>query len=460
MTKAASAIPKASLRLAGWGRLDPVSCPTSRPETYAALAGAVVEREPGTCIARGLGRSYGDSAVNRGGAVVLTTRLDRILGFDADRGLVHAEAGVTFDDLLRVFLPRGWFPPVTPGTRHVTLGGAVAADVHGKNHHVDGALSSWLEDVELVTADGQTVWCSAGHRPEVFWGTLGGMGLTGVVRSVRLRMTRVATSMMRVTYRRARNLEELLDAFGRAEDRRRYSVAWIDCVARGERLGRSVLMDGEHAGVEDLPAERRAEPLASRERAKRSVPSFFPGFLLNRASVAAFNGLFYARHKDRTAVVDYDPYFYPLDAVRHWPRVYGKRGFIQYQALLPPASSRAGMRALLEAISEAGLASFLAVLKRMGAASPAPLGFPAPGDTLALDLPHRGDRLRRLVERLDAIVLEHGGRLYLAKDAMMSRATFERMYPRVGEFRELRRQLDPGGRFASDQARRLGLVEA
>jgi FAD/FMN-containing dehydrogenase len=219
-------------------------------------------------------------------------------------------------------------------------------------------------------------------------------------------------------------------------------------------------MDGEHAGIEELPAERRAAPLATRERAKRSVPSFFPGFLLNRATVAAFNSLFYARHKDRTAVVDYDPYFYPLDSVRHWPRMYGRRGFIQYQALLPSESSRAGMRRLLEAISEAGLASFLAVLKRMGAASPAPLGFPMPGDTLALDLPHRGERLRRLVERLDAIVLEHGGRLYLAKDAMMSRATFERMYPRVGEFRELRRRLDPEGRFASDQARRLGLVEA
>jgi FAD/FMN-containing dehydrogenase len=419
-------------------------------------------REPSesSWIARGLGRSYGDSALNpaSSGGTVLLDDINHLAAFDPATGAVTCAAGVSFAELIDVFLPRGWFLPVTPGTKFVTVGGAIAADIHGKNHHVDGTFGRFVDSLDLLTADGEVLTCSPSERADVFWATIGGMGLTGVILRATFRLRKVESAYVNVDYRKAKNLDEAFDLFQEGDQAYRYSVAWVDCLASGENLGRSVLMRGDHAAVADLPPSLRSRPLALRAKRTKSIPFNFPSFVLNPWSVKAFNALYYARHHDGRKLVSYDAFFYPLDGILHWNRMYGRRGFIQYQALFPPESSRAGMRALLEAIAGSRMASFLAVLKSTGAANPGLLSFPKPGHTLALDLPNAEARLRNLVERLDAIVLEHGGRLYLAKDAMMSSGTFSRMYEKLDEFRGVRQRLDPRGRFSSAQARRLGIV--
>jgi FAD/FMN-containing dehydrogenase len=414
----------------------------------------------GGFVARGLGRSYGDSATNAGGGVILQERLDRLIDFDPQAGVLECEAGVSLATIVEHFLPRGFFLPVTPGTKFVTVGGAIAADVHGKNHHVDGTFGRAVESLRLLTANGDVITCSAEQEPEIFWATVGGMGLTGVILSARFRMLPVQSAYINVRYDRAANLDRALELFGSSDATHRYSVAWIDCLSSGASLGRSVLMRGDHVPAADLPGPYRADPLAVSSKRKKKVPFNFPGWALNTQSVRLFNATFYARHGDGDKIVDYDTFFYPLDGVLHWNRIYGKRGFIQYQALIPPEKSRAALVELLEKLSASGMSSFLAVLKATGPANPGMLSFPFPGHTLALDLPNTGESLIRLVASLDAILLRHGGRLYLAKDSVMSRQTFEAMYPELPHFKQVKARLDPGQIFVSSQARRLGITEA
>lgn len=446
-----------TLDLAGWGNFPVHSAATYRPERTREAVEVLTGAAESSVISRGLGRSYGDACLNEGGAVLLHTRLNRFLHFDPATALLTAEAGVSLEDVLNCFVPRGLFLPVTPGTKFVTLGGAIAADVHGKNHHKDGSIGKFVTRIALCLADGRQVECSPDDNAELFWATVGGMGLTGVILNATLRLIPISTAYISVDYTRAANLDEALRLFGAGDEAYQYSVAWIDCLKSGESLGRSVLIRGNHARVEELPENLRGSPLVLRPKRKKSIPFNMPGFVLNSWSVKAFNALFYKRHKDKHTVVDYDTFFYPLDGVLHWNRMYGRRGFVQYQALFPHESARAGLVELLEALSASKRASFLAVLKTMGKGNSGMLSFPFEGQTLALDIPNTGPDLLEFLNKLDEIVLRHNGRIYLAKDARMSADTVARMYPRLADFRALKSKIDPAGRLQSSQSRRLNL---
>lgn len=445
-----------TLALSGWGRHGVEAATLSLPETVSDAESLVRVGGHERVIPRGLGRAYGDSALCRDGVVVGTGKLDRFVAFDATTGILEAEAGVSFAEIIRSFLPRGWFVPTTPGTKFVTVGGAIAADVHGKNHHRVGSFGGFVESIDLVVGDGTTIRCSRQEHPELFFATLGGMGLTGFILRARFRLVPVETSRMTVAYRKARDLDHALGIFEEGDGACEHSVAWIDCLAGGESLGRSVVMQGSPTPRSDLPAA--ADPLALPRRRPRSVPLTPPVSLLSPWSVRAFNAAFYHLHADTTKIVDLDAFFYPLDGILHWNRLYGPKGFVQYQAFFPRATSRSGLRQLLECVVASGAASFLAVLKSCGQSDGGLLSYLEPGHTLALDLPYTAGKTGELCRRLDAILLDHGGRLYLAKDSLTSAATFRRMYPRLHEFQQVKRRYDPGNRFVSSQAIRLGIV--
>jgi FAD/FMN-containing dehydrogenase len=435
------------------------SCQVFRPERRTAVAETLAAKAAPTFIARGLGRSYGDAALNRDGGVIVHDRLDRMLAFDALTGALSCEAGVSFADIVRWLVPRGWFPPVTPGTKFVTLGGAIAADVHGKNHHRHGTISAFVDELTLLTAEGETLRCSRGENADVFWATVGGMGLTGMILTVRLRLRAVESSWLRVDYRKARNLEEALAVFAKSDQAVPYSVAWIDCLARGGSMGRAVIIHGDHASAADVRAAGH-EPYPPPRGARVTVPIAVPGVLLTPHTMRLFNATYYAAHRDRPRRLEpADGFFYPLDGVGHWNRLYGRAGFVQYQVVLPHEDGWQGLAKLLQRISASGRASFLAVLKRLGPAGEGLLSFPREGYTLALDLPVRPG-LTDLLRALDTIVLDHGGRLYLAKDATTTAEAVRLMYPRLDEFRAVKARLDPRGVISSSLARRLRLLES
>ena len=442
--------------LGGWGRFPLARCLVFRPERRAAIAETLAAKAAPTFIARGLGRSYGDAALNADGGVIVHDRLDRVLGFDAVRGVLHGEAGLSIADILRWWLPRGWFPPVSPGTKFVTLGGAIAADVHGKNHHRDGTIAAFVDELTLLTAEGEILRCSRTEHADVFWATVGGMGLTGMILDVRLRLRPVETAWLRVEYRKARDLDETLGVFASSDAGSLYSVAWIDGLARGRATGRTVIMHGEHATVAEARAEGRA-PFETPHRSAATIPIDMPSVLLNPLSVRLFNSVYYAVHRDARRLVSVDRFFYPLDGVAHWNRLYGRRGLAQYQIVLPLDEAERGLVTLLERLSGSGRPSFLAVLKRFGPEGPGLLSFPRDGYTLALDLPVR-DGLVEFLRDLDRVVLARGGRVYLAKDATTTPAAVRAMYPRLDEFRAIKARLDPRGVLSSSLARRLGLV--
>jgi decaprenylphospho-beta-D-ribofuranose 2-oxidase len=444
--------------LSGWGCFPVERCDAYRPERLAELQALLRAAPPPTLIARGCGRSYGDSALNAGGAVVLTERLDHMLGFDPDEGVLHCEAGVTLAEILEVFVPRGYFFPVTPGTKFVSVGGAIAADVHGKNHHRSGSIAGALVDFRLLTPGGELRRCARDENADLFFATLGGMGLTGVIVEARLRLQRVESAAMRVEHRRARDLDAALEDMLAEDERFDYAVTWIDALRPGRGMGRAVAMRAHHARPEELPPARRSDALALRPARRLVVPFRMPGFTLNAFSMAAFNEAFFRAHPHRDFVQGLDAYFYPLDRIQHWNRMYGRRGVIQFQCLFPTETARRGLTEILTRLSSARRPSFLAVLKSCGPASGGLLSFPAPGYTLALDLPHTGSDLLATLAELEAIVLREGGRIYLAKDACLRRESFEAMYPRLPAFREVRAKVDPEGRLASSQARRLGLA--
>jgi len=442
--------------LSGWG-LHPVeTCRVHRPESLEALQELVAGAE-GSLAPRGLGRSYGDAALNPEG-VVLARRLDALLEFDAEARLLRCEAGVSLAEILEVFLPRGFCFPVTPGTKHITVGGAIAADVHGKNHHRSVSTAASVEDFRLLLASGEIVRCSRVENPELFWATLGGMGLTGVVVEARLRMRPVETAYMQVDVRRARGLDDLL-ALSEGDAAYEYGVAWIDCLARGASLGRAVLLRANHALRGDLSGPPANAPFRPPAGLRPRVPFRLPSFTLNAWSVRAFNEGYYRAHHQGSRLQGYESYFYPLDRVAGWNLVYGRRGLLQYQVWLPFATAHDGLVELLEAFSDARRASFLAVLKTFGPASEGLLSFPGPGVTLSLDLPHTGADLVALLHRLDEGVARRGGRVYLAKDACLERERFVEMYPGAARFRDVKAKVDPEGRFVSSLARRLGLVD-
>jgi FAD/FMN-containing dehydrogenase len=444
-------------QLSGWGRYPVETCNVYRPESRCQLAAILESSSQPSLISYGLGRSYGDAPLNAQGGVICDTRLNRFLAFDALSGVLECEAGVSLAEILRYFLPRGFFLPVTPGTKFVTVGGAIAADVHGKNHHQDGTFGNFVLDFKLLTPKGDTLSCSANNNSEVFWATLGGMGLTGVILSARIKLRPVASAWMQVDYQQAANLEDALRSMTESDIHYQYSVAWIDCLATGLHMGRAVLMRGNHAPIRELPASLR-DPLAEPPRRRWTLPFDFPSLALNSLTVRAFNALYYTLHRNAARqLVDLETFFYPLDAINHWNRMYGRRGFVQYQSALPLAGGLEGLKKVLTRLSQSRRASFLAVLKRFGKPNLGPLSFPIEGYTLALDLPVASG-LVQLLRELDGLVLDYGGRIYLAKDALMTAPTFAAMYPKVEQFREIKSRLDPGGVLSSSQARRLGIV--
>jgi decaprenylphospho-beta-D-ribofuranose 2-oxidase len=450
--------------LAGWGRTAPTAARLITPPSAAGVSSALQRANGRGIIARGLGRSYGDAAQNSGGVVMSALGLDRILDVDVAGARVRVEAGVSLDRLMQVLLPLGLFPMVTPGTRQVTVGGAIAADIHGKNHHVDGSFCSQVERIVLETPALGRMVASPETDDDVFWATAGGMGLTGVVLEATLRMIPVETSMMRVDSERVPDLETLMARMVESDAGYRYSVAWIDCLARGAALGRSVLTRGDHARRDDLPpADRSPErALAFHPREWLTAPPWAPSGMLNRVTVAAFNEVWYRkapRHAEGR-IESIGAFFHPLDGMSRWNRLYGRRGFVQYQLAVPDGAETA-LRAAVEALSQAGCASFLAVLKRFGDANRAPLSFPMRGWTLAVDIPAASDGLSRLLDRLDDLVVSAGGRVYLAKDARLRPELLPLMYPELPRWQTLRQRLDPHGCLQSDLARRLwSLLEA
>ena len=444
--------------LGGWGNHPVERCHVSRPETIDQLRELVTSGRLTDYIPRGLGRAYGDSAINGGRGVILHTRFNRFLSFDERTGLLECEAGVSIEEIIQHLLPRGWFVPVTPGTKHVTIGGAIAADIHGKNHHVDGTFGQHVEEIELLIADGRVLRIGpTGEHRDLFWATVGGMGLTGVILSAKVRLRRVETSYFSVRYIKAADLEESLRQLADTNHEYRYSVAWVDCLATGKSLGRSVLMLSNEGRASELPERIQKRPLALASKLKATVPLQLPAFMLNEWSVKAFNTAFYGAQANAERIVDYDRFYYPLDRVLHWNRIYGRRGFVQYQVLFPPRTTLQGLIAILERISKSRRASFLSVLKSSGPANQSPLSYLYEGHTLALDLPFTPD-LPELARDLDRILLKYDGRLYLAKDALTTKENFAAMYPRLPEFQRIKAAVDPHQRFASSQARRLGIV--
>ena len=449
----------ATQSLSGWGRYPVESCHVFRPEKRSEVAATLASGLQSSYIPRGLGRSYGDAALNENAGVIWHVLLNRFLSFDSASGVLECESGVSLAEIIQYFLPRGWFLPVTPGTKFVTVGGAIAADIHGKNHHQDGSFSNFVLDFRLLAPTGEVLLCSPAAHPEIFWATVGGMGLTGIVLSARLRLRRVDSAYVFVDYSQS------------SESRRR--------LGDDGSLRRALRVFG---GVDRRPRHRQnhgpQRPDAGQSRGGGRVartgsesawrlptgPQWnlfidFPSGTLNRLTVKAFNTAYYAVH--RTAprqLVSFEKFFYPLDAINQWNRMYGKRGFVQYQIALPQASGRAGLRTILDRLARSGRASFLAVLKRFGDAGPGLLSFPLRGYTLALDIPvARG--LVPFLHELDRMTLDHGGRIYLAKDAVLRAEDFAAMYPKLESFRAIQRKLDPKRLFSSSLARRLRIVD-
>ncbi len=436
------------MRLHSWGRYPVTESQPHAPRTPAAVAALLRHHDaaPASLIARGLGRSYGDSAL--AAEVIQTQALDHLLSFDESSGELRCAAGVSLDQVLQVFLPRGWMLPVVPGTRFVSVGGAIASDVHGKNHHVAGTFGQHVSRLSLLQASGEVVECAPGQHSDLFNATCGGMGLTGIVLDATLRLQRVQSSAILQQTLRSANLEEVVAQF-EEHAAATYSVAWLDCLARGNALGRALLYLGEHAQDGRYLAPRPG---------RLSVPVDAPAFLLNRFSMSAFNALYYARRVDPQARqrLEADSYFFPLDGIAHWNRLYGRRGFLQYQCVIPQDAALPGIRRVLQTSGAAGKGSFLSVLKKFGPGNDHWLSFPLAGYTLALDFKFEPSLLP-LLDELDRIVLDHGGRLYLAKDARMSAETFQRSYPRWEEMRALRLASGADRLFNSLQSRRLGL---
>lgn len=439
--------------LSGWGRYPVIKSYLQRPEKMALVDNIIRESESTCLLTRGLGRSYGDASLNSQGITMLTERLNRMLSFNEETGVLCCEAGVTIAEILEVFVPRGWFPPVTPGTKFVTIGGAVASDVHGKNHHLDGSFSNHINFIRLTLASGETVQCSREENSDIFWATVGGMGLTGVITEVSFSLQQIETAYIQSHNIKARNLAETFALFDEFEPQYQYSVAWIDCLASGNALGRSILMFGNHAGGNDLDLQQEA--LKLKPKSKFKVPFDFPATLLNRHTMGIFNKLYYGRQFDPEVklIADYDSFFYPLDSIGDWNKLYGKKGFIQYQCVFPTNVSQEALTKVLQMCSQEGWGSFLAVLKRFGSQS-GWLSFPMPGYTLTLDMPVKPG-LWSFLNLLDEVVVHYGGRVYLAKDARLSAESFRKMYPKFPEWLEVKSRIDPDNYFSSALSQRL-----
>lgn len=403
-------------------------------------------------IARGNGRSYGDASL--ASIMVSLKKMNHILSFNPERSVITCQSGILLSDLLKFIVPKGFFPMVTPGTKYISLGGAIAADIHGKNHHKEGSISRYIESMDILTANGQKITCSKTENSPLFWATCGGMGLTGIILNASIQLKKIESAKIRTETIHSKSLKELFERFEKNMDIT-YTVSWIDCLTAKNDYLRSLFFGGEHATESDL------EGIKNRNRYEeprmKNVPVDFPSFALNKYSVKAFNSFYFASNRQKPAIKDIDPFFYPLDSVLNWNRIYGKKGFIQYQFVLPKATGYEGMLKIIRHIKEAQAGSFLTVLKLFGNPGvTGPLSFPMEGYTLAIDF-KMDKQVHDLIAKLNDTVADYGGRIYLAKDAVMDQALFEKTYPRKDEFLQICREYDPDNLFVSRLSQRLGL---
>ncbi|MTI20658.1 FAD-binding oxidoreductase [Fulvivirga sp. RKSG066] len=437
-------------KISGWGNYPIIETKEASFDRAKEVINLIKSKD--SFIARGNARSYGDSALYSN--TISSQRYNRMLAFNEDEGIFTCEAGVLFSEILDVVVPKGWFLPVTPGTKFITVGGAIASDIHGKNHHKEGSFSQHLMQFELACADGTVKTCSREENSDLFEATCGGMGLTGVILTATFKLKAIETAYINQTQTKAKNLDEIIDLFQQHEAVT-YSMAWIDCLKGGKQFGRSILITGEHATKDELSQKQAKAPLHLPEKKKLNIPFNFPSFALNEFSIKAFNALYYAKNIRRvsSSVIPYEPFFYPLDAILNWNRMYGKKGFVQYQFVLPLETSKKGLTDILERIRKKGLGSFLAVLKLFGEQEDL-ISFPMKGFTLALDFPIKKG-LFEFLDELDKVVVSYGGRIYLTKDARMDAKVFWETYPHIDKFVDIVKKYNPQGKFTSLQSQRL-----
>ncbi len=434
-------------RVTNWGNYPVVEAFKRSFKTTGELREEL--KDDSSFIARGNGACYGDASLSN--TIISTLKFDNILGFDSEQGIITCQSGITFDNLLRFIIPQGWFLPVTPGTKFITLGGAVASDIHGKNHHVEGSFRNHILAIELLLASGEILICSKDEESDVFMATCGGMGLTGIILTVKFKLKKIENAYIQQTAIKARNLDEIFDLFEKYKDTT-YSVAWIDCLQGGSSLGRSLLMVGEHADAHDNVPSYKAD-----QKQILAIPFNFPNLVLNKLTIKIFNFFFYHKQfrKVKKSIVNFDKFFYPLDFIRNWNKMYGSRGFVQYQFVLPLEHSKEGLRKILTEINKQGMGSFLAVLKLFGE-NDGLLSFPMRGYTLALDFPVRKG-LFEFLDELDKLVLHYGGRIYLTKDARMNKEVFWQSYPNAEKFKRIVNKINPTFKWRSLQSDRLAI---
>ncbi len=432
------------MKIYGWGGYPTIDAQVLLPQTQSACVNLLKDHE--IVLPRGMGRSYGDSA--NSSTVIQSDYLDHFIEFNELTGVLTCEAGVSIREILKLIVPKKWFVPVTPGSSFVTIGGAIASDVHGKNHHLNGTFSEHLLSFDLLLGSGEIVSVTKDNYPDLFRATCGGMGLTGIILSASIQLKPIKSSQIHQTTIKASCLEVVCEQF-EVNHASTYSVAWIDCLASGKGLGRSLLMLGEHAQDGNLKLGKEKS---------LNIPIDIPSSILNHYSIKAFNSLYYHKlfSKIKTELVSFEPYFYPLDAISNWNRLYGQAGFLQYQFVLPKTVGVRGVKKILEVIVSSGKGSFLAVLKAFGKADENFLSFPIEGYTLALDF-KMSEEIVQLIKLLESMVVEMGGRIYLTKDALMTEASFKNTYPQWEQFEEVRAKYGAIGKFASSQSKRLGL---
>jgi FAD/FMN-containing dehydrogenase len=404
-------------------------------------------------IARGMGRSYGDASLGK--SMVSTRQFNKIIDFDSTNGTINCESGVSLEEILELIVLEGWFLPVTPGTKFVSVGGAVAADIHGKNHHIHGSFSSYVISFRIMLENGTVLLCSKEENTDLFYATIGGMGLTGIILDAKFKLLKVETSYISQRVTCCKNLEEMLREID-ASTASTYSVAWVDCFSNGD-IGKGILFTGEHTLKSELATS--INPLAVHQKQKFKVPFYFPSFLLNRWTIKLFNIFYYwmQSRKEGVGIANYDQFFYPLDMIKDWNKIYGRNGFIQYQMVVPVRNGQKALTQVLQLINDRGYGSFLCVLKLLGDKSGL-IAFPEPGYTLSLDFPVN-DKVFKLVEELDEIVQHFDGKIYLAKDSRLKNTNFERMYKELDEFNKVRKKYNPNSKFQSSLSHRLNLTK-
>ena len=439
--------------LSGWGNIPHSVNKVLYPRTIQEIKEALTADK---LLPRGLGRSYADQATNTNHVVLKLEKMNHFLSFDEEKGILECEAGSSLEDIIQYLAPRGWFPMITPGTKYVTIGGAIANDVHGKAHHVDGSFVNCVLDFTIALADGRILKASREENSDLFWANFGGLGLLGTILTARIQLRKIETTYFVQKAIAAKNLDEMLQAIDESDRHFTSSVAWLDSMAKGKKLGRGVLTMGNHAKLSDLPAKLKANPLKIGKKPSITVPFYLPGFTLNMITVRILNMLLYQMQKRGNGIAHYDKFFYPLDMINAWNKGYGKRGFIQYQFVLPEKDGRENIRKILEEITRSNCVPFLNVLKKFGKGQGGLLSFPSAGYTFAIDFPITS-KLKPFTEKLDEMVLSMGGRIYLGKDAYLNEATFKAMYPQHKEWLTIKKKYDPNNIFSSDLSRRIGL---